>query len=160
MAQATISSAIGDIILQITRPGSIFKFTDLSLYSEGAGLPGGVPDAWGSVSLDPFVDETNPAGWIMTAILPLGYAVLNTSAQLGDFSPSDKDEFGWDGELVQLPWEPPAVGAVGHRPRPEVVPEDRSVLMDSRPDPLFDVPAVFNYTIVHWINHFPTVFIH
>ena len=98
VAEATISSAIGDIILQITRPGSIFKFTNLSPYSEGAGLPGGVPDEWGSRSLDPFVDETNPAGWVMTAIVPLGYAVLNTSAQLGDFSPSDKDELTWDGE--------------------------------------------------------------
>lgn len=97
--EATINFApIGDVTLRIERPGSTFKFTDLSPWSESNGIPDGVSDTWGARSLDPFTDLTNPAPFMFTATLPLGYAVLVTGIEFGDFGPSDYDEFHFDGE--------------------------------------------------------------
>ena len=93
-------AGIGLVTMRVERPDSFFMFTDLSEFSESGPLggPDGVPDNWGSRSLDPFVDMFNPAGFRFTLILPTGYSLVLASGQMGDFSPSDKDDWYFDGE--------------------------------------------------------------
>ena len=45
------------------------------------------------------------------------------------------EEIGWGSELVQLPWQPPALDY--HQPRPKLDPDDQSFIVHEYPDSIF-----------------------
>ncbi|MDH3591262.1 MAG: PEP-CTERM sorting domain-containing protein, partial [Planctomycetota bacterium] len=77
-----------------------FDFVDLSPFHG----PDDVPVSWGSRSLSPFTDFTDPTPFVMTVIAqPAGMAILDVNMEFGDFNPSDIDYITYDGTNTFLP---------------------------------------------------------
>lgn len=75
-----VSMTSGSQTLVITRPGSAFDVTDMSIYS-------GTPAGWGHRTLSPFFSTAG--GPFM---LNFSTGITSFSVEVGDFVPSDDDE--------------------------------------------------------------------
>jgi len=92
----TTSVTIADngFVFEISRSAG-FEFVDLSPFAGD-----GVPASWGSRTLSPFVDFVNPEPFTLTVLaIPAPFVgLINITAEVGDFLPSDLDKFDFMGE--------------------------------------------------------------